>query len=332
MPRNVLVTPDLAVNMTAIPASGHPLHLLSGPPGNSSSDLTEGSPAPPRSGPQVHMLPFVLGYVAVLCFVVQAIPQLWLNYRRQSVQGFSTSSIVVRLAGASFHTFSAIRQQAAAPIQWYGLSQILINQSFIWQISRYSGNRWVLQWLLFPLIPWVCLNYFVFLVELSMIIKPVTQITSLVPQLVTCWKQRSASGVSMHSMHCSFVGGMAGLWMCGILEHTSPLVYIVYGNSVLQSVSMYVLCWKFDGIQFLIHGPPTECSSGGAASRWKREVGASAVYSALPSVCAKPKAACASGIVSSPGTRSPSPSSSASLRSPSPRRSSADILNLQKAL
>ena len=56
------------------------------------------------------------------------------------------------------------------------MSQIALNAGFIVQIARYGGNRWVLHWLFFPLLPWAFLNYFPYLAGFGLVIKPLTQL------------------------------------------------------------------------------------------------------------------------------------------------------------
>jgi hypothetical protein len=49
----------------------------------------------------------LLGHFATMCFTLQYIPQAIKNYRRQSVKGFSTTGIIIKLVGASFLSVNA---------------------------------------------------------------------------------------------------------------------------------------------------------------------------------------------------------------------------------
>jgi uncharacterized protein with PQ loop repeat len=54
-----------------------------------------------------HNVGVMLGNFATVCFTLQYIPQMIKNYKRQSVQGFSTAGIIMKLLGASFLTINA---------------------------------------------------------------------------------------------------------------------------------------------------------------------------------------------------------------------------------
>eukprot|EP00475_Leptophrys_vorax_P041244 TRINITY_DN777_c0_g1_i2.p1 TRINITY_DN777_c0_g1~~TRINITY_DN777_c0_g1_i2.p1 ORF type:complete len:105 (-),score=26.27 TRINITY_DN777_c0_g1_i2:63-377(-) len=49
----------------------------------------------------------LLGHFATICFTLQYIPQAIKNYRRQSVKGFSTTGIIIKLVGAAFLAVNA---------------------------------------------------------------------------------------------------------------------------------------------------------------------------------------------------------------------------------
>lgn len=114
-----------------------------------SPPLASPSPVPSMTNsissydPLAQTLPIVLGYVSVFCFTLQLrsraravailvvvsytrrhdcgvcgtcdahgryVPQLWLNYSRKSVKGFSTTGIIIKFIGSSFHFFTALVQ------------------------------------------------------------------------------------------------------------------------------------------------------------------------------------------------------------------------------
>lgn len=45
--------------------------------------------------------------IALISLIIRYLPQAWLNYQRQSVKGFNTTGIIIKLLGACFLTVNA---------------------------------------------------------------------------------------------------------------------------------------------------------------------------------------------------------------------------------
>jgi len=192
----------------------------------------------------------VLGILSSICFALQYLPQAYLNFKRKSVKGFSTIGIIIKLVGASFLLVNSFLNGEAAPVVFYGLINVIQHSIFILQFSIYpsdtSHGENYFHWLLFPLIPYVIGLYYPQTLAFTNMVKPITQILSHIPQLKVCTDLKTTSGVSMMSQHFNLVGGIFGLFMCIVIPPVSMLVYFIYGNSVLQAVSIYALALYYD--------------------------------------------------------------------------------------
>jgi len=202
------------------------------------------------------------------------LPQIFLNFRRKSVRGFSTLGIIIKHVGASFLFINALFTGENVAVVLYGLCNVVQHSIFMFQFavypsksdhSRNSGSEDLdvtisiptpekslkekyLLWLLFPLIPVALGVWFPATMIVTNSIKPITQILSHLPQLRVCYELKTTSGVSLTSQHLNFVGGIAGLYMCLIIPPVYWTTYLIYVNSILQAVTLYIMAFYYDGI------------------------------------------------------------------------------------
>lgn len=192
----------------------------------------------------------VLGLLSSICFGLQYLPQTYLNFRRKSVKGFSTLGIIIKLAGASFLLVNSFLVGEAFPVIFYGLINVVQHSIFILQFSMYPSDVHAREnffhWLLFPIIPYFIGVYSPDSIVITNNIKPITQVLSHLPQLKVCIDIRTTAGVSMMSQHFNLVGGVLGLSMCLFIPPISNQVYFIYGNSVMQALSIYALYVYYD--------------------------------------------------------------------------------------
>lgn len=76
--------------------------------------------------------------------------------------------------------------------------------------------------------------------ELTILIKPLSQIVSHIPQLLDIFASKSTEGISITSQHLNMTGGVLGLLMCYFHPPLTHSTYFIYANSVFQAVSIYV--------------------------------------------------------------------------------------------
>ena len=177
----------------------------------------------------------VCGYLSTFCFFCQYIPQTILNFKRKSVSGFSTTGIIIKLAGASFLLMNSILVNEAFPTTLYGLCNVIQHSVFMLQFSWYTGETSFLYWIAFPAIPYLLGSYapytigtiimwvnfssrltaLIFRVTIAAytsLAKPLSQFFSHLPQLYVTYKKKSTEGVSLASQHLNFVGGILGMY------------------------------------------------------------------------------------------------------------------------
>lgn len=78
------------------------------------------------------------------------------------------------------------------------------------------------------------------------IIKPLTTLYSVIPQLIECWRTQSTAGVSKTSTALTFCVGLFGLVFClGDKPHTR-WTYVLYANDAFQALSLTTMMVWFD--------------------------------------------------------------------------------------
>ncbi|GAM22331.1 hypothetical protein SAMD00019534_055060 [Acytostelium subglobosum LB1] len=184
-----------------------------------------------------------LGVFSSVCFGVQYVPQMYLNYSRRSVQGFSLHSIVIKLIGAAFLLVNSALTGESMPIVLYGLLNVLQHSIFMFQFALFSkepstSNK-TLPWIAFPLIPYLLGN-------ITNSVKPITQLLSHLPQVMVCINAKSTSGVSLPSQYLNLFGGLTGVIMCYGIAPVSKLTYFIFINSVWQALSIFIMYFYYD--------------------------------------------------------------------------------------
>ncbi|KAL9642831.1 hypothetical protein ABK040_009906 [Willaertia magna] len=213
---------------------------------SSSSEITTTDNNEVQASIQTTLATFA-GYLATLFFTVQYIPQAWLNYKRRSVKGFSSIGIIIKLIGSSYLGVNSFLMGEALSVVLYGAFNILQHLIFIFQFTLFTNQRMYLLCILIPIIPLFCGHYYPESIQYSNLIKPLSQITSHIPQLIVTWQAQSTEGVSLASQHLNLFGGIAGIYMYSIFTPKSFFTRLVYWNSMLQAISLYVLAVYFDG-------------------------------------------------------------------------------------
>jgi len=207
----------------------------------------------------------LLGFVASLCFTLQYIPQTVYNFRRKSVHGFSTTGIIIKYIGTSFLFINSILLGENMSVAMYGLCGVIQHSIFMIQFSLYASttdtkivslelpsttqprkDKYLL-WMLFPFVPFSLGLAYPESIYATSAVKPITQVLSHIPQMKVCYQLKTTAGISLASQHLNFIGGVLGLYMCWIIPPVSNMTYLIYVNSVLQAVTLYMMTIYYDG-------------------------------------------------------------------------------------
>ncbi|KAN0023350.1 hypothetical protein ACTFIU_011520 [Dictyostelium citrinum] len=197
----------------------------------------------------LELLYYTLGILSSILFGVQYLPQMYLNFKRKSVQGFSSSGIIIKLVGASFLFVNSWLTGESMPIVFYGLINVFQHTIFMFQFSIYDtvkGATKYLPWIGFPIIPFLIGLQYPSTMFITNSFKPITQLLSHLPQVILCYQSKSTTGVSLPSQYLNFIGGIAGVIMCLIIPPISTLTYLIYVNSVIQAISLFFMYFIYD--------------------------------------------------------------------------------------
>eukprot|EP01130_Rhizamoeba_saxonica_P001381 TRINITY_DN11241_c0_g1_i1.p1 TRINITY_DN11241_c0_g1~~TRINITY_DN11241_c0_g1_i1.p1 ORF type:complete len:240 (+),score=30.98 TRINITY_DN11241_c0_g1_i1:50-721(+) len=202
----------------------------------------------------------IFGYIASMCFILQYVPQAVLNYQRKNVEGFNRYSIVIKLIGAAFLCVDTILLQESNSVIFYGVFNVLQNVVFMVQFSIYPGTgtgpqRIYLLWILFPIVPYILGITLPATIITTSSLKPFSQIISHGSQLKESIELRSTKGLSLPTQHLNIVGGISGLIMCYYIPPISFWTYVIYINSVLEALTVYMLTYLYrnneDNVRYL---------------------------------------------------------------------------------
>jgi uncharacterized protein with PQ loop repeat len=100
------------------------------------------------------------GFFSTICFTVQYIPQAWLNYKRKSISGLSTTGILIKLIGASFLGINAAITGETFPVVLYGLFNIAQHMLFMIQFTLFTNKNIYLVYCLVPSLPYIFATWF----------------------------------------------------------------------------------------------------------------------------------------------------------------------------
>lgn len=195
-----------------------------------------------------------LGNIASLCFFIVYVPQFILNYKRKSIRGFSLQSIVLKLIGASFLFVNSLFNGSPFPVFFYGFLNTFQHIAFIIQFRIYGRQKEALLFIFVPFVPLIICKAFPSLIPYTDMIKPISQIVSQIPQVYQCIKIHTTLGVSIFGQHLNFTGAILGCIMCYLTKEESFKTWTLYINSVIQSLSIYIIALWFNEFRLLDKG------------------------------------------------------------------------------
>lgn len=191
----------------------------------------------------------IAGMLTSVLFTVLYVPQMLLNQRRRSTEGFSSHGIVIKLFGAAFLTVNSWSTGEALPVIAYGGLNVLQHSLFMAQFFLFERKNNLMYLgciVIAPLIPYCLVTYYPASVAVTNYFKPLSQVFSIIPQLLECRRLRTAGGVSLLSQHLNFFGGVMGIYMCSIIPPKSFITWFLYLNSCGQAMSIYITYIWYD--------------------------------------------------------------------------------------
>lgn len=59
----------------------------------------------------------IIGFISSIAFLIQYLPQIYLNFEKKSVKGFSSQGIIIKLVGSSFLLVNSLWSNGIKKIQ-----------------------------------------------------------------------------------------------------------------------------------------------------------------------------------------------------------------------
>ncbi|EAY03318.1 hypothetical protein TVAG_173630 [Trichomonas vaginalis G3] len=160
---------------------------------------------------------------------------------RESVEGFSLSSITLKLIGSAFLCINSLYNGSGFPLFLYGFLNTIEHCLFLFQFFRYGKVLYAPLLSLIVVIPYLICIFSPKLIPITDLVKPVTQFISHIPQLISCITRKTTLNVSIYSQHLHFIGSFLGCIMLILEENYNITNWILYGNTFIQAFSIYFL-------------------------------------------------------------------------------------------
>ena len=189
--------------------------------------------------------PVLFGDMASICFFLVYIPQFLLNYKRKSVEGFSKSSVILKLIGSAFLCVNSLFNGSQFPIFLYGFLNTIEHSVFLIQFAIFGKQYFSLIYILFPIIPYLICIFFPSFIPYTDLIKPITQFVGHIPQLISCIKIGSTKGISILGEHLHYFGSILGFLMLLMTRNFNISKWVLYGNTFIQALSVYIVASCF---------------------------------------------------------------------------------------
>ena len=192
----------------------------------------------------------LFGNLSTFCFFLVYVPQFFMYCKRRSVDGFSVSSVVLKLFGSSFLFVNSVFKHASHPIILYGFSNTIEHMLFLVQYFLFAHDWRPLVFISLPIVPYMICKLMPELLFFTDYVKPVTQMFSSIPQIYDCFKVGTTKYVSMLSQHLHFIGSIFGFLMLIIEQDLSFHSWFLYANSFIQAFSIYIAAAWFGELRF----------------------------------------------------------------------------------
>ena len=130
-------------------------------------------------------------FSAVVLFMCN-IPQLWLNFRRRSTRGFSSTFVIIKLVSYSFQLANSSISKSSFPILFTGFLLLLTDLLYIIQIAFYNKNKKFMLWFLLMFLIFFVAYEWPQTAMYTQWIMPFISLLSYIPLLYTCWESLCA--------------------------------------------------------------------------------------------------------------------------------------------
>ena len=187
-----------------------------------------------------------IGNIGAVSFFFVSFPQILLNYRRKSTNGFSALFVLIRLFGISFQISFGIIGTLQKSALFTAFLIALENMVFLIQLSIYRKNRYFLLGFLLPLPGIITTLAFRESIVVTKWFYSICQVVCYIPYIITLISTHSTLGVSLFGQHLNFIGSLCGILMCCITVESDIVTWIFYIFSFFQALSVFFLALAFD--------------------------------------------------------------------------------------
>lgn len=194
------------------------------------------------------------GNLGTMLSVLQNIPQILLNRRRQSTIGFSHATVYIRFVGLSFLLSSSIFLGMQGTLIIFVMANLLVNYVFLYQFATYDGQKWTYAFWGFPVAAFLLGLFAPKTLLYTQWLNTATQILGFFPYMYEIVSCETTAGVSLLYHHMNFVASLCGLVSCGLSVSCRIVEWCVHGGPLLWSISVFMLALYYDEMRFFDGG------------------------------------------------------------------------------
>ncbi|EAX99042.1 PQ loop repeat family protein [Trichomonas vaginalis G3] len=188
----------------------------------------------------------ICGYASATFYFLVDLPQIYLNFRTKSTEGFSSLAVCLRMIGNSFNFALCFAEKRSLELIFPSLILFVVH---LIQIFQFVWTRRAKPYLIFYSIPVVAFLV-VFLIPSSNFItryfNSASQVICSVPYFYACIRIRSTLGISLFGLHLNFTASILGILMCMINCQPDNVIWMFYFISVMYSVIGFGLAFAYD--------------------------------------------------------------------------------------
>lgn len=178
---------------------------------------------------------------AILFFLVE-LPQIILNFKRKSTEGFSSLAVIFRLFGLSFQFSFGIKGGLPVPTFIAACFLIIENIIFIFQFAYYQKKKLYLLSILLVFIGITINSIFPSSINVTKWFYSAIQVIGYIPYIMTILSVGSTLGISLLGQHLNFIGFILGVLMCVLSTTPSDTItWLFYLLSGFQASSVFII-------------------------------------------------------------------------------------------
>ena len=187
-----------------------------------------------------------LGNIGAFAFFFVEFPQIVLNFKRKSTEGFSSLSVLIRFFGIAFQISFGILGTLQKSAFLAACLLALESAVFIIQFAIYRKNKLYFLGFLLP-VPGIVLTFaYPQSISVTKWFYSATQVICYFPYIITLISHGSTLGISLFGQHLNFLGAICGILMCCLTVESDIVTWFFYIFSFLQAVSVFLLAMSYD--------------------------------------------------------------------------------------